>query len=706
MPVARNPKVTFRPQIDDRYPMRPALNHRTSIDRHASRSVEWDWEGGREDPAFGGIVMAGVRLSPGWFRGSVLLLLAAFGFGAVRAETPVASAPAVVRAEMTPTDVETFLDGLVPLQIESNDIAGATIAIVKDGKLLFAKGYGFADMKTRAPVTPETMFRVGSITKVFTWTAVMQLVEQGKLDLDADINLYLDFKIPQKFGKPVTMRHLMTHRGGFQEAIKGLGAQNTGKVDLQAYVRDRRPDQIFEPGSTPSYSNYGTALAGYIVQRISGMPFDTYLEERIYAPLGMMRTAIRQPLPKDLEPFMSQGYQLASGEPIPYEIVNGYPAGSQASSALDMTKFMLVHLGGGTLGDAQILKPETVALMHNTVTAVDPRQNGIALGFYETSRNGMRIISHGGDTVPFHSDMHLIPSENLGFFVSYNSSGRGDTPPRGSVWRKFLDRYYPYAPPAAEPAKPGLTAKDVEGSYQTSRRADTSLLKFFSELSQPTVTAHEDGSLEVSALIGVNGQPRRWTPLGDGVFRDTNGQDRLIFAKGQDGRIQLLSWASGVMVFQRVDFFQSSLFYVTVFLASALVLLLNLLLWPVAAIVRRRYYAALEWRMKDHLLRLGTMLAAAALLTMIVGIASVFIPRLDDPWTLDGTLDPTMRLFQYIGIGGAVFTLVALWNAAQSWTNPVRGILGRLKETAVALSCVGLLWFAWTMNLFDLSLRY
>jgi hypothetical protein len=133
---------------------------------------------------------------------------------------------------------------------------------------------------------------------------------------------------------------------------------------------------------------------------------------------------------------------------------------------------------------------------------------------------------------------------------------------------------------------------------------------------------------------------------------------------------------------------------------------LNLLLWPVAAIVRRRYYAALEWRMKDHLLRLGTMLAAAALLTMIVGIASVFIPRLDDPWTLDGTLDPTMRLFQYIGIGGAVFTLVALWNAAQSWTNPVRGILGRLKETAVALSCVGLLWFAWTMNLFDLSLRY
>lgn len=651
--------------------------------------------------------MVGAWLAPGWVRAGIFLVLAGLILGLGRAEPATQPSPAVpVRAELTATDIEAFLDGLLPLQIESNDIAGATIAIVKDGKVIFAKGYGVADMKTRAPVTPETMFRIGSITKTFTWTAVMQLVEQGKIDLDADINLYLDFKIPQKFGKPITMRNLMTHRGGFQEAIKGLGAQNSGKVDLQSYVRDYRPDQIFEPGTTPSYSNYGTALAGYIVQRVSGMPFDTYLEERIYAPLGMLRTAIRQPLPKDLEPFMSRGYQLASGEPVPYEIVNGYPAGSQASSALDMTKFMLAHLGGGKLGDVQILKSETVALMHNTVTAYDPRQNGIALGFYETSRNGMRIISHGGDTVPFHSDMHLIPSENLGFFVSYNSTGRGDTSPRSSVWRKFLDRYYPYAPPAAGPANNGLTAADVAGSYQTSRRADTSLIKFFSELSQPTVTANADGTVEVSALIGVNGQPRHWAPLGDGVFRDVNGQDQLIFKKEADGRITMLPWTSGFLIFQRVGFFQSSLFYLLVFGASAVVVLLNILLWPVAAIVRRRYYSGLEWRMKDHLLRLGTMIAAAALLTMLAGIASVFIPRLNDPWTLDGTLDPSFRLFQYIGVAGAAFTLVAIWNAVQSWSNPVRGFMGRLKETAVALSCVGLLWFAWTMNLFDFSLRY
>ena len=161
-------------------------------------------------------------------------------------------APPPPEPQLTPADVTAFLDGLVPYQIEANDIAGATIAIVKDGKVFFAKGYGVADTKTKAPVTTETMFRIGSVTKLFTWTAVMQLVEQGKLDLDSDINLYLDFKIPQRFAKPVTLRNLMTHRGGFQEAIKGLGAQNSGVVDLQAYVRENRPDQIFQPGTTPA----------------------------------------------------------------------------------------------------------------------------------------------------------------------------------------------------------------------------------------------------------------------------------------------------------------------------------------------------------------------------------------------------------------------------------------------------------------------
>src|SRR5262245_36499580 len=172
-------------------------------------------------------------------RAAIVFVLLCLGLTAAHAEEPAgASATQPTKHELTPSDIEAFLDGLVPLQIESNDIAGAAIAVVKDGQVLFVKGYGVADMKTRAPVTPDTMFRVGSVTKLFTWTSVMQLVQQGKLDLDADISTYLDFKIPPAFGKPVTLRNLMTHRGGFQEAIKGLGAQNTGKPDLANYIRN------------------------------------------------------------------------------------------------------------------------------------------------------------------------------------------------------------------------------------------------------------------------------------------------------------------------------------------------------------------------------------------------------------------------------------------------------------------------------------
>jgi CubicO group peptidase (beta-lactamase class C family) len=639
-------------------------------------------------------------------RAALLFVAFAVGWSAAYAETPAPDVVAPLKHDLTATDLEAFLDGLVPAQIETNDIAGATIAVVKDGQVVFVKGFGFADVKARTPVTPETMFRVGSITKLFTWTSVMQLVEQGKLDLDADVNTYLDFKIPHTFGKPVTLRNLMTHRGGFQEVLKGLGAQNTGIPDLKAFVREV-PDQIFEPGTVPSYSNYGTALAGYIVERVSGMPFDTYVEEHIYAPLHMLRTSIRQPLEKELDAYMSTGYRVASAEPVPYEIVNGYPAGSQASSAADMAKFMLMHLNGGKLDDVQILKRDTAVMMQDTVTKVDPRQNGIALGFYELSRNGMRIISHGGDTIAFHSDMHLIPSENLGFFVSYNSTGRGDTPPRGLIWRKFLDRYYPYTPPAiAGSAATGLTAAEVAGPYQTSRRADTSLLKAFTELAQATVTAHEDGTIEASVIIGPNGQPRRFEPIGDGVFREVHGQDRLVFVRDKTGRIIMAPWSAGVAIYQRVEPGQSSLLYLSVLGIASLVLFLNIVLWPVAAFVRWRYYTGLEWRTPAHLLRAGTMAAAAALLTMIYGIAAVFVPRLDDVWTIDATLDGTLHTLQIIGIAGAIGTIIPIVNAAQSWTNPLRGFFGRLKETAVALSCLALIWFAWTMNLFDQSLRF
>src|SRR5580765_4403434 len=217
--------------------------------------------------------------------------------------------------EMTQEDVGAFLDGILPQQLAREDIAGAVVSVVKDGKVLFARGYGYADVEKKTPVSPKTtMFRPGSISKLFTWTAVMQLVEQGKLDLDRNVNDYLDFKLPDRSDGPITLRNIMTHTAGFEEQVKSLITEDPkALVPLQQYVKTSTPTRIFKAGSTPAYSNYATALAGYLVEHVSGQTFDDYLDANIFKPLGMTHATFRQPLPEALAPDMSKGYQLASG---------------------------------------------------------------------------------------------------------------------------------------------------------------------------------------------------------------------------------------------------------------------------------------------------------------------------------------------------------------------------------------------------------
>ena len=269
---------------------------------------------------------------------------------------------------LTHEDVEAWLDGYVPYALERGGVAGAVVVVVKDGKVLLQKGYGYADIATRKPVDPDTtLFRPGSVSKLFAWTAVMQLVEQGKLDLDRDVNTYLDFAIPPYQGQPVTMRNLMTHTAGFEETAKYLiGAEPWAAPALDRYLKENLPERIFPAGKIPSYSNYGATLAGYIVQRVSGQPFADYIDQHIFAPLGMQHATVRQPLPANLKPLMSSGYEDASGKPKPFEIVGPAPAGSSSVSGADMARFMIAHLQDGQFNGVQILKPETARMMHST----------------------------------------------------------------------------------------------------------------------------------------------------------------------------------------------------------------------------------------------------------------------------------------------------------------------------------------------------
>ncbi|HEY0762668.1 MAG TPA: serine hydrolase domain-containing protein [Pyrinomonadaceae bacterium] len=608
--------------------------------------------------------------------------------------------------EMTAADVEAFLDGLVPLQIKQADIAGATIAVVKDGKLLFAKGYGYSDVKNNKPVSAQdTLFRPGSISKLFTWTAIMQLYEQGKLDLDRDINEYLDYKIPDAFGKPITLKNVMTHTPGFEEQVKDLITQNSGAPNLGQYLKTHIPTRIYPPGTVPAYSNYATSVAGYIVERVSGKPFDQYVAENIFKPLNMTHSSFTQPLPANLAPFMSNGYRLGSGDPQEFEIVNPFPAGSLSSSATDMAQFMIAHLQDGQLGGAQILKPETARLMHSRLFALDDAANAMCYGFYEESHNGHRIIGHGGDTVFFHSDLHLVLDQKVGFFVSYNSGGRSDSSGRTNLWQAFLDRYYPYTANPTTSATAKDDANTAAGRYELSRRSETSFLKTASLLGQFEIVPTADGDIQTPQLTGANGKPKNWQAIGQMTFLERGGQDKLIFKPDQNGRMQLVL-PYPFFVGQKIGALQNGKLMVIVLVISLVLMLLTLILWPIGWFVRRHYDRKLELAPRDRLLRILVRIVFVLDLIFIVALFGLTMYGLEHLEVFSDRGTRWFHLIQIVGIIGAVGTLIVLINAVFTWLGKRWSIWMRLQALILLLASLGVLWFAFAGNLLRFSSTY
>lgn len=521
---------------------------------------------------------------------------------AVPAPASSSAAPAAVPVQeatsapaLTAQDAQTFFDSLVPYALHRGDIAGGVIVVVKDGQILFAKGYGYADVAKRKPVQADrTLFRVGSISKTFTWTAVMQLVGEGKIDLDADVNRYLDFKIPEKFGKPITMRDLMTMTPGFEDTVRDEFLSSPKQLfPIGQYVKKDLPARIFPPGKIVAYSNYGATLAGYIVERLSGESFDEYIENHIFKPLGMNHSTFDQPLPAELAPDMSVGYHSASNkQTIPFESVEIAPAGSMTASGTDMAHFMIAQLDNGQYDGASILSPAMIKSMHSPQSKMAPGVNGYDLGFYQENRNGLRIIGHAGDTNAFHSDMHLLLDKHVGVFMSFNSAGKaGEVEKvRMALFRGFLDRYYPYtAPQQKTVARPKSDAGRVAGWYLSTRRIESGLRLIYA-FTQTHVTANPDGTIQIGALTDLSGTPKTWREVGPLTYREVGGQTQTKFVAGKDGRIRY--WISDdflpVFVFQPVHGLQSFGLLKPMGIAFIVVLLLTLAIWIGGAIVRRR----------------------------------------------------------------------------------------------------------------------
>lgn len=528
---------------------------------------------------------------PGWGR--------TLGFAASVSCMLALATAAMAQPVTAPVDrgrVEAFMSGAVRQAMREDRIVGASVAVIDRNGLVMARGYGRAS--EGRDVDADTLFRIGSISKTFTWIAIMQLVEAGELSLDDPVNDHLPeaLRIPDDgFAEPILVRHLMAHSAGFEDSALGHLFVNRPEsvTSLAAYLERYRVRRVRPPGALSVYSNYGAALAGAIVEHESGQDWQSYAEARILRPLGMTGSTFREgyspelaaanalpaPAAADILARISQGYRLVQGQmqAADFEyILQVGPAGGMSASASDMALYMQALLDPARMGAAGVLSETTARQLSEPIFANDERLGAWRHGFMTFDLGGGRwAYGHGGDTIYQHSEMLVSPELGFGVFVTINTASALSRAP-GSVAEAFVAEFYP--PPAPVRAEiPATDSLRYVGTYSTLRRAyhrtERGLFRVFASVE---VAPTDNADLMMSGGV----LPQRLMPLGDGVYQSVDGVNRVAFRE-VDGVMRMYD-PYGLAPADRIGFFQSANWF-----SIALGLGMLVALWGVVAGIRR-----------------------------------------------------------------------------------------------------------------------
>jgi CubicO group peptidase (beta-lactamase class C family) len=514
-----------------------------------------------------------------------------------------------------PAELEAYVDGVVRQAMTADHIAGVTVSVVQNGQVVLKKGYGFAKLSPAAPVDPDqTLFRIASITKTFTWIAVMKEVEARAMRLDAPVNLYLPEKLQvrdQGFDKPVLVQHLMTHSAGFEDRVLGqLFEDKARRVrPLETYLRQERPRRVREPGVLSSYSNYGAALAGEAVSYVARKPYQDLIEGEITGPLHMDHTSFREPyapradlpapMPPRLAAAVSEGYRWSGGvfHVRPFEYVSqGAPAGAGSSTAADMARYMTMILNGGQLDGATIYSPDTAAGFRRQAFANAPGLDGWDNGFLEYALpGGYRGQGHDGATLSFFSKMVVVPDLNLGIFIAGNTESSAALTARFPA--ALVGRFYAPASNLPPPGSPALVNQygTYRGTYLTTRRAYGGLEKFVDMLTGwSTVRVTDDGYLVITRPGGA----QAFAPDSpDGHFRAVADGAPVVF-KIEDGKASRWMMA-GAVAYERAGLWSRAL---TLSVLAALTGLVSVGLLGAVISRNRRDFRETAWQARATLL--------------------------------------------------------------------------------------------------------
>ncbi|MDO8863183.1 serine hydrolase [Haliea sp. E1-2-M8] len=605
---------------------------------------------------------------------------------------------------LDPAELEAFVDGLVIPLMRANGSPSGTVAIALRGELIVSRGYGHQDLERRVEVQPEkTLFRPGSVSKLFTWVAVMQLVEQGRLDLDTDVNEYLSgFSIHDTYPEPVTLRHILTHTAGFEDGVLGyLIVENPEKLlPLAESMEKYQPARVNPPGAQTAYSNYATSLAGLIVANVSGLSFNEYVQRNIFDPLQMQNSSFEEPLPSRLAANMAVSYELDAGGYVarPFELVANFgPAGGASATATDMIRFAEAIRNGGELDGARILKAATVEKMLGDEFSHDSRLLGMGLGFYATEINGHRVMGHGGDTQWFHSILGIDRDKELSVFASFGASGGGAV--RTALLPSLYDRFYPLQElPPVVPEDFAERAGRYAGTYGFWRSSFTKLEKALLGMGGGiTVAPGPDNTL----VLVIGDGAKQYVEVEHNLFREKHpgvsllgGMAPRLVAFQEDASGEITGFVLDGLPFmstRKLPAFATPGFNFTLLGLSVLVFI---------AVLARRFYQRREirnWGSSDRaVLRVAVLTSGIQLLTLVTGVVliSTLMEQLFDGIPL------IFKLWLWLPILTTLCTVWLLYTTTRAWRGGLLGgVFARLRLTVIAGAALFMVWFYYYWNI-------
>ncbi|WP_435115852.1 serine hydrolase domain-containing protein [Halolamina sp. C58] len=625
------------------------------------------------------------------------------GVGASCAAAAVGPQTATASASPAPTqsEIEATLDELVVASLDEHDVPGATVAVV-DGDTTLTEGYGVADRERGGEVDPaETAFRLGSVSKSVTATALMDAIQRGEISPDEPVSEHVDGRVAPE--RSVTLAELITHRGGFEASNRGMWYPDAGSLRPLATLLATEPQkQVREPGTVGSYSNFGYALAGQVLAASADDPFHRAIDDALLGPAGMSDSSFEQPLPDSIAASHATGHSslgpFRDGE---FPLLGLRPAGSLSATADDVARFLELHLHGGTVDGEQVLEPGTIDAMHEQWATHHEQLDGMGFGLIEEHRGDVRTLWHNGATQSFYSQFVLVPERDFGLFIGLNAAtGSAAT----DVVDGVLDAVLPDTePPSLAPDGEPTRAAELTGTYRALQQSHTWHDRATSVLNAPTIGVRvaDDGALVTERGDSTN----RWVEIEPLVFQHESDGRRIAFGEA-GGRIQYLFSGGSPTAFGRVERVDRLQLHGVLALLTMFGALSSVGGWPAGALYRRlRAERAGEVDDVSWETLLGSrtnrakLVAGSGFVAALGGLALVIVHLGVTPFRALSDPPVTFRALFAGPVLGLVAAVGSLGYAGRLWLAGDGSRLGRVHYTLVAASLAGLCWLLWYWNL-------